>query len=100
MDAQSSNRVGEGARAGGKLAWPTWRAQLAHQMARRESVCDRLNQPLKLAASEEPPVLSDLYLGQVQDERANRAGMGTWAHGRHAPASDGYAAAPSHELGR
>ena len=33
--------VGEGARAGGKLAWPTWRAQLAHQMARRESVSDR-----------------------------------------------------------
>ena len=35
--------VGEGARAGGKLAWPTWRAQLAHQMDARGSVWDTLD---------------------------------------------------------
>ena len=35
--------VGEGARAGGKLAWPAWRAQLAHQMAGRGSVCDTVD---------------------------------------------------------
>ena len=56
--------VGEGARAGGKLAWPAWRAQLAHQMkGRGERV--RHARPDKLTGASRAPLYDAFILFSI-----------------------------------